>query len=852
MTHNPTDDAIIFLDQLRPGGPWMLLAINPAGGTGAIEEVVTVDEVDAVNAFVAKHNGTRNLYYSLNPTRKPMTKKASKTDIAVIEYLPTDLDPTKDETPEDAKARYLAQIDNLAFAPAGLVDSGNGLNGLFKLATPIELPEPLLFTRNGKKVLDYDFAINAQIAALEAGAKRLMAQLGSAAGTQNIDRILRLPGTTNLPTKAKLKLGRTPCQSSLIAFTGATCTPEDFPAAPPAKSKTAAAKTELPQRLIELLNFMDRGAGEEYGKYQSRSGLLFGFLLKCIGANIAEDTFFAACLDDKYRGRAIYEHCHEQKNPPEYLNRQIEHAEEQHEEYQVAAVNRPPPFVDVAEQLLELLRTNGDDLLMVADEKGREHLWSYHDGLWSLLPEPDSFLNNQIEMMLQHLKLRKYSFIKFVSEARKYLMRSPLLRTNAPIVWDDHGKVPTRSGLVDPVTLAVEPLAKAHYATWRIEIAYDPTAQCPHWDELLDDYFISLTAEEAEKTIMLLQEVFGASVIDKLPKALKRALVLHGASDTGKSQLLAILAGMTTDHPIGTPLSEISKTHGMEEFTRRAPWVLDEAFDIGVWFISSLAKAIIARESLSINVKNQHLITMPICAPPFWGTNHAPTFKENTEAMINRLLIVSLTRIFQKGEYVGVAAKARAINPAWEPADLILGQEKAGLLNWALLGLQRLLARGDFIIPDASLDALDEMRLEANPVEGFLRDCIRFDPDVMMSTADFCIALNSWREESHGGEKTILDRRVIGKNLKALSHPRIGQDKNVFKARDGRRYYIGITLNAEGRVHFDEARTGWYRDGGGPLKGASISSKDVGKLIPAEWQDHPEVVKLKKWCADEA
>ena len=29
----------------------------------------------------------------------------------------------------------------------------------------------------------------------------------------------------------------------------------------------------------------------------------------------------------------------------------------------------------------------------------------------------------------------------------------------------------------------------------------------------------------------------------------------------------------------------------------------------------------------------------------------------------------------EKGEFVGVAAKARAINPSWEPADLILERE---------------------------------------------------------------------------------------------------------------------------------------------------------------------------------
>ena len=72
-----------------------------------------------------------------------MNKKAAKTDIARIEYLPADLDPKPDETPEAAKARYLAGLDALHPAPTAIIDSGNGLNVLLKLAEPIVLPEPV-------------------------------------------------------------------------------------------------------------------------------------------------------------------------------------------------------------------------------------------------------------------------------------------------------------------------------------------------------------------------------------------------------------------------------------------------------------------------------------------------------------------------------------------------------------------------------------------------------------------------------------------------------------------------------------------------------------------------------------
>src|SRR5271155_4932892 len=92
--------------------------------------------------------------YSVNPTRTAMTRKVAKTDIAAIEYLLADLDPRDDESPEAAKQRYLAAIKAHVPEPTALIDSGNGIQGLWRLETPIELlPEPVMeTTATGKGV----------------------------------------------------------------------------------------------------------------------------------------------------------------------------------------------------------------------------------------------------------------------------------------------------------------------------------------------------------------------------------------------------------------------------------------------------------------------------------------------------------------------------------------------------------------------------------------------------------------------------------------------------------------------------------------------------------------------------
>ena len=183
-----------------------------------------------MDAFVGKYDGKRNLYYSVNPTRKAMTSKASKLDIAAIEYLLADLDPKATESPEAAKARYLAALETYEPAPTAIIDSGNGVQVLWKLTSPIDLGEPVTVKNaKGKPERALPTEAAAVVDDVEGRAKAVMSTLGSDAGTQNIDRILRLPGTTNLPNKKKLKDGRVSCPTKMIRFNGATCTLDAFP-----------------------------------------------------------------------------------------------------------------------------------------------------------------------------------------------------------------------------------------------------------------------------------------------------------------------------------------------------------------------------------------------------------------------------------------------------------------------------------------------------------------------------------------------------------------------------------------------------------------------------------------------
>jgi predicted P-loop ATPase len=294
-----------FLQKLRPGGPWLLVAIVPDDAPIAF----TARTTDQVKAFVRKHNGKANLYYSVNPTRKAMNKKAAKTDIAAIEYLLGDLDPADGETPKAAKARYLTQLNGGRFEPwpSALIDSGNGIQGLWRLEQRIELGQPV----NGK----FPGEDQAKIADVEARAAALMRRLGAKAGTQNIDRILRLPGTINLPNAKKRKDGRVACLTKLLWFEDTSYPLDAFPKEEPTKKKSAKTERKAgrePDVLAQIIK-QSTPKGE-------RSEMVWLVVNEMLRRGYRPEAIVKVLLD---RNNGISEHIYDQSKPHEYAARQV-------------------------------------------------------------------------------------------------------------------------------------------------------------------------------------------------------------------------------------------------------------------------------------------------------------------------------------------------------------------------------------------------------------------------------------------------------------------------------------------------------------------------------------------------
>ena len=177
---------------------------------------------DAVIWVAGENAQGRSCYWTVNITKEGLSKKPGKADFVAARFSHADVDPPKGAAAMD-KSSALASLLSLDAAPSLVINSGNGLQPLWRLAYA---------PQNWAEIEDINYSIEKKLGADHC---------------HNIDRLLRIPGTVNWPDAGKRARGRVPVMASL-AYVGdenAIYTPEElakaFPkVARPHKSGTAS------------------------------------------------------------------------------------------------------------------------------------------------------------------------------------------------------------------------------------------------------------------------------------------------------------------------------------------------------------------------------------------------------------------------------------------------------------------------------------------------------------------------------------------------------------------------------------------------------------------------------------
>ena len=299
-----TDAAVEFLSRWAPDGPWVLVAIEP-DRKGIATRTFLADELRSgvVREFVDHWNGRRNLYFSVNRPRRATDKKLLREDINSLDWLHVDLDPRAGDDLGSERERIRHKLNGGLPTgvpePTVVIDSGGGYQAFWKLAEPLPLDGSEAAYQEAKR---YNLQLE---------------HLFKADSCHNVDRVMRLPGTVNLPNALKRKKGREPALAELVEFNDNMYLLDRFVQAPITEVEPKrAVEIHIDAGDVQRVDDIDSIGLRDYLKVvavqgdhpdqpkdgdSSRSAWLFDFVCNAMRDGVDDQTVYAIITDPNYK-----------------------------------------------------------------------------------------------------------------------------------------------------------------------------------------------------------------------------------------------------------------------------------------------------------------------------------------------------------------------------------------------------------------------------------------------------------------------------------------------------------------------------------------------------------------------
>ena len=205
------------------------IAVDPATGEkGRIESrAFSGGDLDSgvVEQWLRERAASGSTYFSVNSLITPIDRKASKTDVREMVALHADIDLPEGTEQVAGTEALLARVGSLKWEPTLVIASGGGVQCFWVLR-----PDARIAVKGDSAAIEAAEAYNKTV---EAECARVFEGVGKVDHCFNIDRIMRLVGTINVPDQKKRERGRVARLATVAANSGKTYAPSDFGATLP-------------------------------------------------------------------------------------------------------------------------------------------------------------------------------------------------------------------------------------------------------------------------------------------------------------------------------------------------------------------------------------------------------------------------------------------------------------------------------------------------------------------------------------------------------------------------------------------------------------------------------------------
>jgi P4 family phage/plasmid primase-like protien len=325
----------------------------------------------------------------------------------------------------------------------------------------------------------------------------------------------------------------------------------------------------------------------------------------------------------------------------------------------------------------------------------------------------------------------------------------------------------------------------AHRARFRYAFVFDRAAACPRWLSFLAELWQGDI--DAPEKAAVLQEFIGASLFGLAPR-FKKAIMLHGDTDSGKSTLLDVIMAA---FPKGTTRSigfhDWDNDYCRREFVGALLNTVAEVPNSDLLRSESF-KAIVAGDPIKARSPFERPFFFRPVAGHIFAANTLPRVNDRSEAVWGRFILLKFERRFFKDAKPGQARAQVGL------AEALVASEVPGTLAWAVEGVERLLANGGRYTVPASSDAeVRAWKRDSDKLESFFDDEVDINPAMRLKSSKAYAHYLGWCERNGVHQQFRLDAPNFGKQFRRVLEQRAGT-KQVTTLLHGYTVFLGVAL----------------------------------------------------------
>ena len=335
--------------------------------------------------------------------------------------------------------------------------------------------------------------------------------------------------------------------------------------------------------------------------------------------------------------------------------------------------------------------------------------------------------------------------------------------------------VAVANGLLDLTSRSLHAHTPFYFNQTSVPFAYDPRAPEPkQWLQ-----FLSKLWPQERESIDVLGEWFGYIISGRLD--LHKILLMVGPTRGGKGAIARVLTALIGKQNVAGPtLNSLGGDFGLAPLIGKPLAIISDARFVGKNsnIVVERLLSISGEDALTVNRKYRDQWTGKLPSRLHVISNELPRLGDASTAVVGRIILLLLSRSWLGKEDHELEQR--------------LHLELPGILNWALLGLERLTVANEnrFTRLASAEEAITTMRDLASPVAAFVREECKVDSNKEIEVDLLYGAYKDWCQDN---EHTKASKQMFGRDLRAAV-PSVRKTRP--RDEKGRhQVYTGITLN---------------------------------------------------------